>query len=114
MYNVLYSAVQVCGAGCQIKTLPRECHSKQVASVVQVPEEFCDLQVLFITLYSELYRRTVQPEKVCRTATKLVPFLQPVQECGQYPRQVRHHIKNLFREKYYFRFAVSGFNLEGG
>ena len=57
--------------------------------MVQVPEEFCDLQVLFITLYSELYRRTVQPEKVCRTATKLVPFLQPVQECGQYPRQVR-------------------------
>ena len=64
--------VEVCGAGCQVEEGPEECHDKQIDSLVEVPEENCE----------------VQPQKTCRHATKLVPQLTPEQECTQVPTQV--------------------------
>ena len=64
--------VEVCGAGCQVEEGPEECHDKQIDSLVEVPEESCQ----------------VQPQKTCRHATKLVPQLTPEQECTQVPIQV--------------------------
>ena len=64
--------VEVCGAGCVVEEGPEECHNKQIDSLVEVPEESCE----------------VQPQKTCRHATKLVPQLTPEQECTQVPTQV--------------------------
>ena len=47
-----------------------ECHEKQEPSIIEVPEETCDLN----------------PMKTCRFATKLVPKLDPVRECSQVPK----------------------------
>ena len=47
------------------------CRNKTVAVVREVPEENCDLE----------------PATVCRTANKLVPHLQPQQQCADQPRQ---------------------------
>ena len=47
------------------------CRNKTVAVVREVPEETCDLE----------------PATVCRTANKLVPHLQPQQQCADQPRQ---------------------------
>ena len=41
---------QLCGAGCSVTEGKEECQDKQVDSVLEVPEEHCDLA----------------PEKVCR------------------------------------------------
>merc|ERR1712083_558282 len=35
--------VEICGAGCTFEEGPEECHDKVLASVVDVPEEVCDL-----------------------------------------------------------------------
>ena len=51
---------------------PERCHDKVVAEVREVPEESCELR----------------PSQACTNLTQLVPFLQPSQECGQFPRQV--------------------------
>ena len=51
---------------------PEECHEKQIDSLVDVPEEMCDLN----------------PQKTCRLVTKLVPSLDPKRECTQVPIQV--------------------------
>ena len=53
------------GPGCTFQDGVEECHHKVVASVVDVPEEVCELN----------------PQKTCHLATKLVPKLEPVQEC---------------------------------
>jgi hypothetical protein len=42
--------VEICGAGCTFEEGPEECHDKTTASVVDVPEEVCDLN----------------PQKTCR------------------------------------------------
>ena len=42
-----------------------ECHEKVVASLVDVPQEVCDLN----------------PVKTCRFATKLVPHLKEKEKC---------------------------------
>lgn len=47
---------------------------QMVATVMEVPEEHCDLQ----------------PQKVCRFETKLVPNLTPREECSFQPREVCH------------------------
>ena len=47
------------------------CRNKTVSLVREVPEESCDLE----------------PATVCRTANKLVPHLQPQQQCADQPRQ---------------------------
>jgi hypothetical protein len=53
---------------------PEECHDKEVDTLVDVPEETCDLN----------------PQKSCQLATKLVPRLEPEQECTMVPREVCH------------------------
>lgn len=59
--------VEICGPGCTLEEGVEECHDKVVASVMEVPEEVCDLN----------------PQKTCHSATKLVPKLEPVKECTQ-------------------------------
>ena len=63
--------VEICGAGCVIEEGVEECHDKVIASVVDVPEESCDLN----------------PQKTCRFVTKLVPKLSPVHQCTIVPRE---------------------------
>jgi len=63
--------VEICGAGCTFEEGPEECHDKTTASVVDVPEEMCDLN----------------PQKTCRFVTKLVPKLSPKHECTIVPRE---------------------------
>jgi len=63
--------VEICGAGCVTEEQPEECHDKEVTSLVDVPEEICDLN----------------PQKVCKFATKLVPSLTPKHECTIIPKE---------------------------
>ena len=62
---------ELCGAGCSFEEGPEECHDKQVISIVEQPEEVCDLN----------------PQKTCRYATKLVPKLMPKHECTIVPKE---------------------------
>ena len=62
---------ELCGAGCSFQEGPEECHDKQVDTLVDVPEETCDLN----------------PQKTCRLVTKLVPSLKPKQECTTVPQE---------------------------
>jgi hypothetical protein len=57
--------VEICGTGCTFEDGVDECDDKVVTSAVDIPEEVCDLN----------------PQKTCRFATKLVPKLEPIQEC---------------------------------
>ena len=66
--------VRVCGAGCVVKNGGEECHDKVVTSVVDKPEEVCD----------------INPEKVCRVTNKLVPTLIPQEECSMVPKETCH------------------------
>ena len=50
---------------------PEECHDKVIASLVDVPEEACDLN----------------PQNTCRFVTKLVPRLSPKHECTIVPKE---------------------------
>jgi len=63
--------VEICGRGCVTKEGDEECHDKTVDSLVDVPEETCDLN----------------PQKTCRLVTKLVPSLKPKQECTTVPKE---------------------------
>ena len=58
---------------------PEECHDKKVDTLVDVPEETCDLN----------------PQKTCRLVTKLVPSLKP--------KQVNSPA-SFFRIKYFIRY----------
>merc|ERR1712061_712630 len=64
--------VEICGAGCVTEEGPEECHDKTITSLIDVPEEVCDLN----------------PQKTCRFQTKLVPKLKPAHECTIIPREV--------------------------
>jgi hypothetical protein len=64
--------VEICGAGCTFEEGPEECHDKTITSLVDAPEETCDLN----------------PQKTCRFVTKLVPKLAPKHECTIVPREV--------------------------
>ena len=64
--------VEICGAGCVAEEGAEECHDKTVTSLIDVPEEVCDLN----------------PQKTCKFETKLVPKLKPVHECTIIPREV--------------------------
>merc|ERR1712012_1089378 len=57
--------VEICGAGCTFEEGEEECHEKVLTSLVDVPEEVCDLN----------------PQKICKFVTKLVPSLSPVHQC---------------------------------
>ena len=64
--------VDICGAGCTTSEGPEECHDKTVISLIDVPEEVCDLN----------------PQKTCKFQTKLVPKLKPEHECTIIPQEV--------------------------
>ena len=63
--------IEICGAGCTYEEGEEECHDKVIASLVDVPEEVCDLN----------------PQKTCRFVTKLVPKLAPKHECTIVPKE---------------------------
>jgi len=63
--------VEICGQGCVTEEGAEECHNKEVDTLVDVPEETCDLN----------------PQKTCRLVTKLVPSLKPKQECTTVPQE---------------------------
>ena len=63
--------VEICGAGCTFEEGPEECHDKVLTSLVDVPEEACDLN----------------PQKICKYITRLVPSLSPEQECTIVPKE---------------------------
>jgi len=64
--------VEICGAGCITQEGAEECHDKDVTSLLDVPEEVCDLN----------------PQKTCRLQTKLVPSLKPEHECTIIPQEI--------------------------
>merc|ERR1711892_682098 len=64
-------SVEICGAGCPFEEGEEECHEKVITSVVDVPEEVCDLN----------------PQKICKFVTKLVPSLSPKHECTIVPKE---------------------------
>merc|ERR1712038_547940 len=66
--------IEICGAGCVTEEGPEECHDKVITSLVDVPEEVCDLN----------------PQKVCKFQTKLVPNLKPAHECTIIPKETCH------------------------
>ena len=63
--------IEICGAGCTFEEGPEECHDKVIASIVDVPEEVCDLN----------------PQKTCRYVTRLVPKLTPKHQCTIVPKE---------------------------
>ena len=63
--------VEICGAGCTFEEGEEECHDKVLTSLVDVPEEACDLN----------------PQKTCRFVTKLVPKLKPENQCTIVPKE---------------------------
>jgi len=63
--------IEICGAGCTYEEGPEECHDKVTATLVDVPEEVCDLN----------------PQKTCRFTTKLVPKLTPKHQCTVVPKE---------------------------
>ena len=63
--------VEICGAGCTFEEGEEECHDKVTATLVDVPEEVCDLN----------------PQKTCRFTTKLVPKLTPKHQCTIVPKE---------------------------
>ncbi len=64
--------IDICGAGCITTEGAEECHDKKITSLVDVPEEVCDLN----------------PQKTCRLQTKLVPSLKPEPECTIVPQEI--------------------------
>ncbi len=65
----------LCGKpSCRVVQGPEECHKVNVAAITDVPEETCDLN----------------PRTMCRLETRLVPRLEPVEDCRYRPRQVCH------------------------
>jgi hypothetical protein len=63
--------VEICGAGCVSTEGDEECHDKVLTTLVDVPEEVCDLN----------------PQKTCRFVTKLVPKLKPEHQCTIVPKE---------------------------
>ena len=64
--------VEICGAGCDYQEGAEECHEKVITAIVEIPEEVCDLN----------------PQKICKSITKLVPRLKPSQECTIIPQEI--------------------------
>merc|ERR1712098_452353 len=64
--------VEICGRGCTTTEGDEECHNKKVTSLLDVPEEVCDLN----------------PQKTCRLQTRLVPSLKPEHECTIIPQEI--------------------------
>ena len=64
--------IDICGAGCVVEEGPEECFDKTVLSLLDIPEEICDLN----------------PQKTCKLQTRLVPKLKPEHECTIIPREI--------------------------
>jgi len=64
--------IEICGAGCSTSEGPEECHDKVITTLIDIPEETCDLN----------------PQKICKFQTKLVPKLKPTAECTTIPKEV--------------------------
>jgi hypothetical protein len=64
---------ELCGpSGCVPKPGPEQCFDKTETVVQEVPEETCNLE----------------PQKSCKHVTKLVPLLNPKEECVDIPKEV--------------------------
>merc|ERR1712106_1229474 len=65
--------INLCGdMSCRMVPGAEECHNKTTASVMDQPEEHCDLF----------------PQKTCRHKTTLVPRLKPEPECTIVPKEI--------------------------
>lgn len=63
---------QVCGEGTTQVAGQEECFDRKETVIQEVPEETCNLE----------------PQKICKHVTKLVPLLKPVTECVDIPKEV--------------------------
>lgn len=63
---------EVCGAGTTQVPLGEECNPRTETVIQEVPEETCNLE----------------PQRICKHVTKLVPLLKPVEECVDIPKEV--------------------------
>merc|ERR1719327_2327066 len=59
-------------AGCGFKQGPEECYEKTQTVVQDAPKEQC----------------TLEPQRTCKHVTKLVPKLEPTEECVDVPKEV--------------------------
>merc|ERR1712107_786308 len=59
-------------AGCGFKQGPEECYDKTQTVVQDAPKEQCALE----------------PQRTCKHVTKLVPKLEPTEECVDVPKEV--------------------------
>ena len=53
--------VEICGAGCSYEEGEEECHDTTIATVVDVPEEVCDLnpqKVIFLHVLHQMIEKT--------------------------------------------------------
>jgi len=69
---------EICGpSGCQFVPGPEQCYDKQKTFVTDLPLESCFLQ----------------PSKSCEQVSKLVPLLNPVEECVDVPKEICKTVK---------------------
>ena len=63
---------ETCGAGSTQVPGEEECFDRKETVIQEVPEETCNLE----------------PQRICKHVTKLVPLLKPVEECVDIPKEV--------------------------
>ena len=63
---------EVCGPGTTQVPQAEECFDRKETVIQEVPNETCNLE----------------PQKICKHVTKLVPLLKPQQECVDIPKEV--------------------------
>jgi len=76
-YNPITSCrkepVELCApAGCGHEKGPEQCHDKTITTIQDIPKESC----------------TLDPHRSCKAVTKLVPRLEPSEECVDVPKEV--------------------------
>lgn len=63
---------EVCGAGTTQVAGKEQCQDRKQTVIQEVPEESCNLE----------------PQRICKHVTKLVPLLKPTEECVDIPKEV--------------------------
>merc|ERR1711981_464022 len=63
---------EICGAGTTQVPGEEECFDRKETVIQEVPEETCNLE----------------PQRICKHVTKLVPLLKPTEECVDIPKEV--------------------------
>merc|ERR1739848_565747 len=63
--------IEICGAGCVFEEGVEECHDKVLTSLVDVPEEHCDLN----------------PQKICKLSPSWCPSLPPSTNAQLFPKR---------------------------